>query len=296
MKKLHNLKWFLFGIVAFILISSFINAVFAASTEKRVMVELIYRDIKITLDGDELIPKDAQGNVVEPFIIGGTTYLPVRGISNALGFDVDWNDETSTVILTSDYVPVTEIIVIDDFGTGGLIPIATIGSTYELPITVLPENATYKELAFSSSNPDFVSVDENGLLTALDFGCSIITVTVKDGVSVSVHVDSGRRFVRLSESNELILKKGDVFDLNNTFLTNPASERDNIIWISYDLTGLTGETGNRGYSYDKNVSTRATVENGIITCLKPGLVVVHRKLICEHIKESYSEWFLTIEE
>ena len=101
MKKLHNLKWFLLGMATCILISSLIITIVAANRERRVTAELIYRDIKITLDGNELIPKDAQGNVVEPFIIDGTTYLPVRGISSALGLDIDWDGTTNTVILTT---------------------------------------------------------------------------------------------------------------------------------------------------------------------------------------------------
>ena len=44
-------------------------------------------------------PKDANGNTVEPFIIDGTTYLPVRAVSNALGLNVGWDDATSTVSL-----------------------------------------------------------------------------------------------------------------------------------------------------------------------------------------------------
>ena len=62
---------------------------------------LYYRDIKVTLDGEKLTPKDVDGNYVEPFIIDGTTYLPVRGISNALGLDVDWDGASGTVILTT---------------------------------------------------------------------------------------------------------------------------------------------------------------------------------------------------
>ena len=34
--------------------------------------ELFYRDIKITLNGQTIIPKDSDGNAVEPFIIDGT--------------------------------------------------------------------------------------------------------------------------------------------------------------------------------------------------------------------------------
>ena len=62
-------------------------------------VELMYNNIRIMLNGREVVPTDAYGNAVEPFIIDGTTYLPVRAIANALGLNVGWNDETKTVIL-----------------------------------------------------------------------------------------------------------------------------------------------------------------------------------------------------
>lgn len=65
-------------------------------------VQRFYNNIKITLNGTEITPKDVNGNVVEPFIIDGTTYLPVRAISNALGLNVDWNGETQTVILSEE--------------------------------------------------------------------------------------------------------------------------------------------------------------------------------------------------
>ena len=44
---------------------------------------------------------DANGNYVEPFIIDGTTYLPVRGIASALGLNVGWDGATKTVLLTT---------------------------------------------------------------------------------------------------------------------------------------------------------------------------------------------------
>lgn len=79
-----------------------ILAVSAVASGKLVQKELLYDDIKITLDGEEIIPTDVNGNYVEPFIIEGTTYLPVRGIANSLGLGVDWDDETNTVLLTSN--------------------------------------------------------------------------------------------------------------------------------------------------------------------------------------------------
>ena len=66
---------------------------------------LYYRNIHITLDGEEVLPTDVNGNYVEPFIIDGTTYLPVRGVASALGLDVDWDGDTSTVILSTEAAP-----------------------------------------------------------------------------------------------------------------------------------------------------------------------------------------------
>ena len=63
---------------------------------------LTYRNIHITLDGTEVLPTDANGSYVEPFIIDGTTYLPVRGIASALGLNVAWDADTSTVQLYTE--------------------------------------------------------------------------------------------------------------------------------------------------------------------------------------------------
>jgi len=63
-------------------------------------LDAVYRDIKIFMFGEEIVPKDASGKVVEPFIIDGTTYLPVRAIGEIYGLDVSWDSETSTIHIT----------------------------------------------------------------------------------------------------------------------------------------------------------------------------------------------------
>lgn len=68
---------------------------------------LNYNNIKITLDNQAVTPKDASGNIVEPFAINGTTYLPVRGIADALGLGVEWDQATQTVKLTTGVKPLT---------------------------------------------------------------------------------------------------------------------------------------------------------------------------------------------
>ena len=53
--------------------------------------------------------------------------------------------------------------------------------TETLKATVLPANATDKNVSWSSSAPTVANVDANGLVTALDEGTAVITVTTSDG-------------------------------------------------------------------------------------------------------------------
>lgn len=88
---------FIFALAVVLLLSLSV-AVFASTGTKT--AQLAYRDIKVSLDGRQFTPKDAAGNVVEPFIIDGTTYLPVRAVAEALNLNVEWDNATSTVKLT----------------------------------------------------------------------------------------------------------------------------------------------------------------------------------------------------
>lgn len=76
--------------------------------------QLVYNNIKIVLNGKEITPTDANGNAVEPFIIDGTTYLPVRGIASALGVNVGWDGATKTVTLDNPGIFQGGVQVYDD--------------------------------------------------------------------------------------------------------------------------------------------------------------------------------------
>lgn len=78
----------------------------ATNAITRKMIEVEYANIKLVVDGVEVIPTDAEGNVVEPFISNGTTYLPVRAVGKALNKEVTWDGATKTVYLGQ--VPGTE--------------------------------------------------------------------------------------------------------------------------------------------------------------------------------------------
>lgn len=92
MKKTHS---FFAGLIAGILVAALVIP--AAATTGWVTKNLRYDNVKVTLNGKVL---DLQGDR-EPFAINGTTFLPVRAVSEALGVVVNWDDQTKTVILTT---------------------------------------------------------------------------------------------------------------------------------------------------------------------------------------------------
>jgi hypothetical protein len=59
-----------------------------------------YNNIGVMVNGKKVDLKDANGNTVEPFMIGGTNYLPVRAVGEALGAKVSWNSESKTVVIS----------------------------------------------------------------------------------------------------------------------------------------------------------------------------------------------------
>ena len=65
-----------------------------------------------------------------------------------------------------------------------------IGQSYLFSVELSPENATNRELRWTSSNPEIVSVSEKGVITGLSFGESILTAYAMDdsGCSASCKI------------------------------------------------------------------------------------------------------------
>lgn len=71
-----------------------------SATVAKKTAAISYNNIKIVVNGKQITTKDASGKVVEPFIMDGTTYLPVRGVGEALGMQVAWDGPSATVALS----------------------------------------------------------------------------------------------------------------------------------------------------------------------------------------------------
>lgn len=97
--KRNHLGSFITGMITMLLLICLTGSALASTG--KVIKELEYRDISVTLDGEKLDLRDAKGNAVEPFMFEGTNYLPVRALAESLGLSVSWDSTNATVVLTS---------------------------------------------------------------------------------------------------------------------------------------------------------------------------------------------------
>ena len=112
-----------------------------------------------------------------------------------------------------------------------------IGKTYVLTATTEPENATNKQLAYTSDNPEVATVDEQGTVTATGTGTCTITCGTTDGsgltAACTVTVTKAVTGIELP-TTELSLAVGSVYKaepvLTPEDATNPA-----LLWTSSNV-------------------------------------------------------------
>lgn len=95
---LENKKRIALMIAVLMLVLSFSTTGFASWLDKTIKAS--YRNITIAVNGVTKTAKNVNGVVVEPFIVDGTTYVPLRGIADILGYQVSFNPTTYKIDIT----------------------------------------------------------------------------------------------------------------------------------------------------------------------------------------------------
>ena len=151
-----------------------------------------------------------------------------------------------------------------------------VGEDFQITATILPENATHKEVTWLSGNPSIVTVD-NGMVKAINPGKTIIKVTSsKTYITKMINVTVNANVIEITKINvanpEISLYVGDKekinytvepSDANNTKLSFATSNKDiagfdstgNIVGVNEGEATITLKSSN-GVSADIKVSVK----------------------------------------
>ncbi len=133
-----------------------------------------------------------------------------------------------------------------------------VGTKLELDTTVSPQNAKYKKILWTSSNPKIASINSKGKIKALKKGTTTITALVKNTkkkVSFRLKVKNYIKLKKITITGAQEVFAGSQIQLN-TSLSPSNTDYNNILWKS-------------------NKPNIATVnENGIVQGISPGKVTI----------------------
>lgn len=134
----------------------------------------------------------------------------------------------------------------------------TVGQTYTLAATIKPNNASNKNITWTSNNTSVATV-ENGKVVAVNAGSATITATTQDGkLKATVTVKVQKKTVSVTSvklsSDTLSLTVGESKSITATVLPDNAS--------------------NKGVSWSSTNTAVASVNNGKITALSAGTTTI----------------------
>lgn len=138
--------------------------------------------------------------------------------------------------------------------------------TFTLTATVFPSNATNKELVWTSSNDDIVTV-ENGVITAKGIGSVTITVVSNNSKTASCVVNVEEKIIEVEsvsfDVTSIELWEDETYLLTTTILPEDATDKT-LTWVSEDETCVLINNGSI-YAYSAGVtSVTATANNGVV--------------------------------
>jgi uncharacterized protein YjdB len=158
-----------------------------------------------------------------------------------------------------------------------------VGETLQVEATVVPENATYKNINWETANPNIATVN-NGLITGVSVGNTSISVyTEKMKITRVIPVTVKEKYIRIESINvkeeNITIHEGDKYNIEYTILPEDATNKNLTVTTSdKNIAALTKEHEIYGYNEGTAVITltgdnvtatiNVTVEKKIINVSK----------------------------
>lgn len=173
------------------------------------------KNYSFTSNNNDIVTVDEDG--VMSAVGNGSTTIDVEAFGET--FEVDVTVETSIKKVTLDETNIE----------------MAKGEEKTISATVEPSDTTMsKELTWESSNPDVVTVDENGKIEAISGGRATITATSVNGVSASLNVVVNVPITNATINKEsLTMNKGTEEQLEVTIEPSDATDQE-ITWTTDD--------------------------------------------------------------
>ncbi len=278
---------------------------------------------KITVEEKEIKVTSVSLNFTNKSIVKNSTFKLTATVKpdNATNKNVTWsssNDAVATVdadgLVTSKSVGETIITVTTEDGNHTATCAITVveqevkvtsvslnftnksivkGATFQLEATINPDNATNKNVTWSSSNDAIATVDANGLVKGKSVGETLITVTTKDGnhtANCKITVEEKEikvTSVSLNFTNKSIIK-GATFQLEAIVNPDNATNK-NVTWnSSNDAIATVDENGLvKGKSVGETLIT-VTTEDGNHTA-NCAITVVEQEVKVTSVSLNFTE-------
>ncbi len=180
--KARRIRDFLAGMLTTVLVAALVIPAGAELVSKTIQV---FTGAEIYVDGVKMEPKDANGNPVETFVYNGTTYVPLRAVSQSLGKAVNYDGKTQSVYIgTAPGVKQYLLTVCPPYQS----------KYYKTPSTITMAGEKYANCIGWSDSSGYAIFDLNGQYDTLEFDVGHVDGKNMLSGTVNVYLDGELAF------------------------------------------------------------------------------------------------------
>ena len=189
----------------------FLSTSFAANAYKK-SIEVEY-GIDVEFNGQQIAMADATGKPVDAFVYQGTTYVPIRAISETFGADVGYDSSTNTAYVYDDFSEICAVVNAMSYISS---------SCYN---TILLQMATMGADTASDMSAELNTIDEqvDNMYDTLSF------LTTEDGYNVNISIITEDI---LPSYGTFLLSYRDTATKYTSYIQNPNSTNWNAVFDS----------------------------------------------------------------
>lgn len=209
------------------------------------------KEVKWTSSNDKVATVAEDGTITA--VSGGDTGFSIIQIAPAIGYSGSNIASTLKVVVVDEIVPTTSLAV----SSAADVTSVYAGENIQLSVVILPAEATYKTVKWTSSNEGVATVDNTGLVTGVanDAESAAVTITATSLDGAGVVASKELTVNKATRPTDVVIDQKNSVDngylcaiadktLALTYTTTPADCTKSLIqWTSSDETIATVKEG-----------------------------------------------------